>query len=106
MDYLLFTTVSDSGVSYEIEFPLHPDTNSADAVSILASELLATISKCIHESKILKDGDIIQALSMACVIRNRMINVDSKLAEDVLLDLIRQNNQAVLNAKQVIASRA
>ena len=106
MDYLLFTTITDSGVSYEIEFPLHRDTSSADAVSVLTSKLLDTISICIGEIKDLKDGDILQALSMACAIRSRMINVDSNLTEQVLIDLIKQNHAAVLDAKQNIASRA
>lgn len=106
MDYLLFTTVTDSGICYEIEFPLHRDTNSADAVSFLTSKLLSTISTCVNEIEDLKDGDILQALSMACAIRTRMINVDPNLAEQVLIDLIKQNHAAVMDAKQDITSRA
>lgn len=106
MDYLLFKTITDSGVSYEIEFPLHPDTSSVDAVSTMTSKILETISSCISEYKDLKDGDILQSLSMVCAIRSRMINVDPKITQQVLFDLILQNNEAVITAKQEIASRA
>ena len=103
MDYLLFATVTDSGIRYEIEFPLHRDTNSSDAVSVLTSKLLSTISMCVNEIEDLKDGDILQALSMICAMRTRMIDVDSNLAEQVLIDLIKQNHAAVIGAKQDIA---
>lgn len=106
MEYLLFTTITDSGISYEIEFPLHHETSSADAVSVLTSRILNIISACVAEIKDLKDGDILQALSMVCAIRSRMINVDSNLTEQILIDLFKQNYAAVLQAREYIASRA
>ena len=106
MYYLQYTTITDSGVSHDIEFPLHPETNSPEGVSQVTSKLLESISNFVWEDPKMSDGDILQALSMVCAIRTDMLAIDSNTAEQLLLDLFKQNYQAVLQAKPGIASRA
>lgn len=106
MEKLVFTTITNSGESREIEFTLHTETSSAQNISMLVTELLKTISTQISEVDKLKDGDILQALSMVSAIRCGMLGVDSQLAERLIFGLHRQNFEAVLNAKKGFASRA
>jgi len=106
MDHLLFTTLSNAGTAYDIEFPLHPETSSADTIAELSTELLNEISKSVGTNKNLKEGDILQALSMVCAIRCRMLNVESSISKGIFLDLFETNHSAVLQAKTSIATRA
>ena len=106
MEKLLFTTVTNSGVSREIEFTLHAETSSAQNISVLVTEILKTLSTQIAEMDSLKDGDILQALSMVSAIRCGMLGADPQLAERLILGLFKQNFVAVQNAKKGFASRA
>ncbi len=106
MQLLCFTTYTSTGVSQEIEFPLHPETQSIETVSKIVTELLNTISDCVKDLDGCKDGDILQALSMVLAIRSRMVNVEPENSQKLLMQLIETHHQAVLNAKTQIASRA
>ena len=106
MDLLCFTTFTSSGVSQEIEFPLHPETQSPETISKLVTELLNTISNCVRDLKDCKDGDILQALSMVMAIRSRMVDIEPETSHKLLMQFIEQHHQAVLDAKTQLASRA
>ena len=106
MDLLCFTTISSTGVSKEIEFPLHPETGSPEVVSKIATEILSTISDCVKELNDCKDGDILQALSMVLAIRSRMVDIEQNNSIKLLKQLIEMHHQAVVDAKEQIASRA
>lgn len=106
MQLLCFTTYTSSGVSQEIEFPLHPETQSIDTVSKIVTELLNAISDCVKDLDSCKDGDILQALSMVMAIRSSMVDVEPENSHKLLLQLIELHHQAVLDAKTQIASRA
>lgn len=106
MQLLCFTTYTSSGLSQEIEFPLHPETQSIDTVSNIVTELLNTISACVKDIDGCKDGDILQALSMVMAIRSNMVNAEPENSHKLLMQLIEQHHKAVLDAKTQIASRA
>ncbi len=106
MDLICFTTFTSSGASKEIEFPLHPETGSSEAISGIVPELLNTISACVSKIENCKDGDIIQALSMVLAIRSRMVDVEPENSQKLLHQLIDMHHQAVVEAKEQIASRA
>ena len=106
MKKLVFTTVTDSGESREIEFPLHQETSSADNISVLVTEMLKTISTQVQNCENLKDGDILQALAMVSAVRAGMLGVDPQLSERLVNGLFRQSFEAVIGAKRGYASRA
>ena len=106
MEKLIFTTVTDRGESREIEFLLHEETSSAQNVSVLVTELLNTISAQVKNGDDLKDGDILQALTMVIAIRCGMLGVEYQIIERLIHSLFRKNIEAVLSAKKGYASRA
>lgn len=106
MQLLCFTTYTSNGVSQEIEFPLHPETQSTETVSNIVTELLNTISDSVKNMHDCKNGDILQALSMVLAIRSRMVDIEPENSHKLLLQFIEQHHQAVLNAKTQVASRA
>lgn len=106
MEKLVFTTVTDRGESREIEFSLHEETSSSHNISVLVTEILKSISSQVKLCDNLKDGDILQALTMVCAIRSGMLGVDPQLADRLMYSLFRKNFTAVLNAKKGYASRA
>ena len=106
MDLICFTTITSTGTSKEIEFPLHPETKSPEMISNIVTELLNTISECVNKLENCKDGDILQALSMVMAIRSRMVNIDPDHSYKLLQELIAMHHQAAVSAKEQIASRA
>ena len=106
MDLLCFTTITSTGTSKEIEFPLHPETKSPELISNIVTELLNTISECVNKLENCKDGDILQALSMVMAIRSRMVDINPEHSHKLLQELVNLHHQAVVDAKEQIASRA
>lgn len=106
MDLICFTTFTSTGASKEIEFPLHPETGSTEAISSIVTELLNTISTCVAKVENCKDGDIIQALTMALAIRSRMVDIEPENSLKLLQQLTEMHHEAVVNAKEQVASRA
>ena len=106
MDKLVFVTMTNSGVAREIEFPLHQDTSSTDNISVLVTELLNTISQHVEKSENLKDGDILQALSMVCAIRCGLINVDIDISKELFMELFDNNLDAYSQSRQMLSGRA
>ena len=106
MQKLVFVTMSDGGSSREVEFPLHQDTSSIENMSALVTELLNTISQHVEKSEDLKDGDILQALTMASAIRCGLVNVDPSVTKQLFSELFENNLEAFNNSKLVLAGRA
>ena len=44
MQTLLFTALTSGGHAFDVQFPLHPQTRSADGVSEIITALLETLS--------------------------------------------------------------
>ncbi len=106
MDLLCLTTFTSSGTSKEIEFPLHPETDTPEAISTIVTELLNNISDCVNKVENCKDGDILQAVSMVLAIRSRMVDIDPNNSLILLQQLIEMHHQAVVDGKEQVASRA
>ncbi len=88
MKILPYRAVTSTGDTFDIEFPLHHDTQDAVRVSQLLSEILLSIDRGLAFSGATSNGDVLQAVAMAIAIRARMIHapvdVSGRLATDLL----------------------
>ena len=105
-DILQFVALTSGGRAFDIEFPLHPQTQSAIAVSDLVTRLLAVISEHAKDHTDVSDGDILQALAMTSAIRGRMLEGDPTKIADLNRFLNEQAWQAVSAAGSYPAARA
>jgi hypothetical protein len=103
---LQFVAVTSGGRAFEIDFPLHPETGSAAAVSELVSRLLETISEHAKAISDVSDGDILQALAMTSAIRGRMIEAEADQVQGLTRLLYDSAWQAVQQADTYAAARA
>ncbi len=103
---LQFVAVTEGGQSYDIEFPLHPETRSGQSVSDLMTRLLEVISAHVQESGEVSDGDILQALAMTTAIRGRMLDAEPSQIEELTELLNRHAWSAVKTANTFTAARA
>ena len=105
-DVLQFVALTSGGRAFDIEFPLHPQTQSASAVSDLVTRLLAVISEHAKDRADVSDGDILQALAMTSAIRGRMLEGDQADIAELNRILNEQAWQAVSAANSYAAARA
>lgn len=105
-EILQFVAVTSAGRAYDIEFPLHPETRSASAVSDLVTRLLEVISEHAAARDDVSDGDILQALAMTSAIRGRMLEGRPEQIEDLTRLLSGAAWEAVREAESYQAARA
>lgn len=103
---LSFTAVTSGGVAYDVDFPLHPQTRSAQGVSDLLTALLDTISRVVDERRDLSDGDILQALCLALAVRARMVGAAPESAHELVTELFDGAHRAACAATPYGAGRA
>lgn len=103
---LEFTAITASGTAYAIDFPLHPDTRSAEAVSVLMTRLLDCVSEVVDARRDLSDGDVLQALAMTLAIRARMTSNRSETVASLVETLFRDAHAAACEAQPFVAGRA
>jgi hypothetical protein len=103
---LQFVAVTEGGRAFDIEFPLHPETRSAQSVSDLVTHLLQAISAHVQDRGEVSDGDILQALAMTAAIRGRMVGGDPTTLKDLTGQLYDEAWQAVTGAHEYPAGRA
>ena len=103
---LQFIAVTSGGRAFDIDFPLHPQTQSAPAVSDLVTRLLEAISEHARGRTDVSDGDILQALAMTSAIRGRMLDADQGQIGDLSRQLYDQAWEAVVAAESCVAARA
>ena len=103
---LQFVAVTSGGRAYDIEFPLHPETRSAESVSDLVTRLLAVISEHAQGRGDVSDGDILQALAMTSAIRGRMLEGDQAQIASLTRVLSDRAWEAVSAADGYTAARA
>ena len=96
---LPFRANTATGDSYDIEFPLHPETGDAVRVSQLLSELLAVIDKDMALSGELSNGDVLQAVAMAMAIRTHMIHAPETTTQHRAQGLLRSALSAMAEAR-------
>jgi hypothetical protein len=103
---LQFVAVTSGGRAFDIDFPLHPQTQSALGVSDLVTRLLAAISEHAKGRADVSDGDILQALAMTSAIRGRMLDGDQNQIADLNRQLYDRAWEAVSAAQSYPAARA
>ena len=106
MNTLTITTLTSTGQAYDIDFPLHPNTRSSDAVASLVTGQLATISAAVAAHPGLSDGDILQALTMTLAIRARMTGASPDSMGQMVHALFDSAYTAALASQPVMAGRA
>jgi hypothetical protein len=106
METLEFTAVTASGHAYDIAFPLHPQTRSAQGVSDLLTALLEAISRTAEARRDISDGDVLQALAMGLAIRARMIDVRPETLAPLVEQLFQEAFAAAREARPYTTSRA
>jgi hypothetical protein len=103
---LSFTAVTSGGLAYDVEFPLHPQTRSAEGVSDLLTALLDTISRAVDDRRGLSDGDILQALCLALAVRARMVGAAPESVRELVTELFDAAHRAACAATPYGAGRA
>ncbi|MDJ0741042.1 MAG: hypothetical protein QNJ91_15105 [Gammaproteobacteria bacterium] len=103
---LQFIAVTSGGRAFDIAFPLHPQTRSAQSVSDLVTALLDVVSNHAQRRDDVSDGDILQALAMTAAIRGRMLDGEPASIEQLTRQLYGEAWQAVNAASDFAAGRA
>ncbi|MDJ0892680.1 MAG: hypothetical protein QNK18_15990 [Gammaproteobacteria bacterium] len=106
MKTLLFTALTAGGQAYDIQFPLHPQTRSPEAVSDMLTGLLETLSRQVEERKDVSDGDVLQALAMTLAVRALMIGANPDSIKGLMDELLDQAHRAAQTADAYNAARA
>ena len=94
---LPYMVKTDTGEQYQIEFPLHPSTESPMLVYQLLEDILHTITASVR-SKEMSNGDILQATSMALAVRARIIASNPEVTSQLALDLVADMLNATKNS--------
>lgn len=105
MTRLPYTAVTGAGEAYDIQFPLHSETRSAQAVADLLTGVLGAISARVEAGRDVSDGDVLQALAMAMAVRARMVSVPPKTSLNLMHGLVDSSFAATLDAARYQAAR-
>ncbi len=89
MKKLPYRARTATGDSFEIDFPLHPETRDAVRVEQLLSTVLDAIDKDITLAGDTSNGDVLQAVAMAMAIRSRMIHAPEAAVERLSVQLLQ-----------------
>jgi hypothetical protein len=106
MKNISYTVVTANAQALDIEFPLHPQTQSEAAVVQIVTELLTALSNVVGTNRKLCDGDVLQALAMTLAVRARMVNDDANAVDKLAHELLESALQAVRESEPYAASRA
>lgn len=82
---LPYRATTASGEVFDLEFALHPETQSAVRVSQVLTAVLGAVDREVALTGDTGNGDVLQALAMALAVRARMI----PLSPDTLEELAR-----------------
>lgn len=103
---LTFTAITSGGVAYDIHFPLHPQTRSAQGVSELITALLETVSRVVNDCRELSDGYVLQALCLTLAVRARMVGALPDSTRELVIELFDAAYEAARAAPPYGAGRA
>ena len=106
MSTLTYSAVTSGGRAFDIEFPLHPETRSHEAVSEMLTSLLETLSKTVESRKDVSDGDVLQALAMTLAIRGRMVDASPETLRSLVAQLFETAFDAAESARIYTAARS
>jgi hypothetical protein len=102
---LPFTAVQP-GLARQIDFPLHPQTVSAQQVGALLEALLDAISREIKAQGRVSDGDVLQSLCMTLAIRMHMVDAPIGAVQQLVASLLDQADDAVADSTGHPAGKA
>ena len=92
------------GDTFDIEFPLHPETGDAVKVGQLVTAMLSAIDHEIALVGETSNGDVLQAVAMTMAIRAAMIHAPStttdRLAQELLTTALGALARATRQAPQ------
>jgi hypothetical protein len=106
MTVLSYTAVTQSGRTFDIEFPLHPLTRSSAGVGDVVTALLDAMSRETNAGKGLSDGDLLQALTMTLALRAHMTGAVPEHMRKLVRELYDCAHAAVLAAAGAQAGHA
>jgi hypothetical protein len=106
MRIVTYTAITTSGRAFEIDFPLHPQTQSGPGVSQVVTEQLAALSQTLASRKDMGDGDVLQALAMTLAIRARIVDENPGAVDELVHALLDSALNAARESHGYQASRA
>lgn len=106
MTVLSYTAVTQSGRTFEIEFPLHPLTRSSTDVGDVVTALLDALTRETRTGKGLSDGDLLQALTMTLALRAHMTGAFPEHMRTLVRELYDCAHSAVQAAAGLQAGHA
>jgi hypothetical protein len=87
MPYLPYTVLSDTGDTFDIEFPLSEHTEDSMRVHQILSTVLNSVAQDLKIVGTMSNGDILQALTMALAVRARMVHAPENTMRTIVNDL-------------------
>lgn len=106
MSTLPFTTLTSSGESYRIDFPLHPETGSASEVGELMTVVLDAVTQHLERQGKVSNGDVLQALAMTLAIRTQMLPAQPSVGRQLAMELVTAALDAATSATSNHVGRA
>ena len=94
MARLPYTAHTETGDTFDIEFPLSEHTEDSMRVHQLLTTVLNSVAKDLKIVGTVSNGDILQALSMALAVRSRMVYAPEQTMRTIVTDL----TETALNA--------
>lgn len=85
---LPYRATTASGDVIDLEFALHPQTQSAVRVSQILTASLGAIDREVSLTGDTGNGDVLQALAMALAVRARMIPMSADTLDDLARSLV------------------
>lgn len=100
MAHLPYTVHTDTGDTFDIEFPLSEHTEDSVRVHQLLTTVLNSIANDLKIVGTVSNGDILQALSMALAVRTRMVYAPEQTMRAIVADLSESALAASYAAKR------
>ncbi len=100
MKSLPYRATTGTGDQFDIEFMLHPDTDSVVRVNQIITLVLEAINRDVTSMGETSNGDVLQALAMALAIRARMIHAPHEAVADLTRNLVQSALDAVADAER------
>ncbi|MEO1574548.1 MAG: hypothetical protein AAFU65_06260 [Pseudomonadota bacterium] len=99
---LPYRATTSSGEVIDLEFALHPQTQSAVRVSQVLTAVLGAIDREVSLTGDTGNGDVLQALAMALAVRARMIPMSADTLDGLARALV---NSALDSARSASTHR-
>lgn len=103
---LTITAITTSGRAYDIDFPLHPESRSAEGVGALVTDLLDCLSRSLASRQDVSDGDVMQALAMTLAVRARILGASPETTSELVQELFETAYSAARAAPPYVSGRA